>query len=295
MVKTAETEKILFNCSTLFCEPDDNSTQSPFYAIPVMRSMKSSPKSSSGLTLIELMISLAIGVIVLSSALGLVYTSAETRGMVKHSSELQEEAFFVTHTLKQQLAQTGYRGIIGGNPSSRSVPVATLTATYPAVASEWESGQVIKIADDTLHYRFDGASLADGTADGSVFDCLGNTIPQGSYQESEISLQGKKLICTVGTESIVLIGTDSGIEVEELDFTLGINNIDDNGVDRYIDASTATTADFMDTRHVTLNMLLASRDGVTRNNQTYQYRGVDTVATDNRLRLEVVVSVAIRN
>lgn len=257
--------------------------------------MKSSPRSTSGFTLIELMISIAIGIIILSSAVGLVYTSAETRSIVKHSAELQEEAFFITHTLKQQLAQTGYRGIIDGNPSSRSVPVATRATSFPSVPGEWETGQVIKTAADSLSYRFDGASQLDGSTDNSVFDCLGIPIPQGSLQVTEISLVDNQLVCTVDTESIVLIGTDQGIEVEALDFTLGINNIDDNGVDQYIDASSATTEDFLNTRHVALKLLLATRDGVTRNNQTYRYNGAETTATDNRLRLEVVVSVAIRN
>lgn len=257
--------------------------------------MRSGPKSSSGFTLIELMISVAIGVIILSVAVGLVFTSAESRRIVKHSAELQQEAFFVTHTLKQQLAQTGYRGIIPGNPSARSVPIATRAVTFPAVPGEWESGQVVKAENGTLFYRFDGASLFDGSADGSVFDCLGNTIPQGSHQESQISLQNNKLVCTVGTDSIVLIGTDDGTRVEQLDFSIGVDTDGDNGVDQLIESDAATTDDFLNARSLTLNMLLATRDAVIKNSKSYRYKGGDNTSTDNRLRTEVVVSVAIRN
>lgn len=250
---------------------------------------------SRGFTLIELMISLTIGVLVVSAAIALGTTAANSRKIVKHMAELQEEAFFVTHTIRQQLAQTGFRGIVPGNPSARSIPIASRTTVYPEVSGEWKSEQVIRITNNTLFYRFDGASFSDGTPDGSVYDCLGNLLPQGSLPVSALSMQNNQLVCTVGADSALLIGGGQGIRVEQLGFSLGVDNNNDGGVDQIIDSSAATTNDFINTRHLSVRMLLATRDGIIRHNQTYQYNGVQTTATDHRLRTEVVVSVAIRN
>lgn len=241
------------------------------------------------------MISLTIGALILTAATGLVSTAARSRSIVKHMAELQEEAFFVTHTIRQQLAQTGYRGIIPGTPSARSIPIADRGTTYPAVFGQWTAGQVIRTDNNTLFYRFDGASLSDGTPDGSIYDCLGNVIPQGSFPQSALSMQDNRLVCTVGANSTFLVGGGQGIRIEQLNFSLGIDNNNDGGVDQIIDSSTAASTDFINTRHLTVHMLLATRDNIIRHNQTYRYRGISTTATDHRLRTEVVVSVAIRN
>ena len=249
----------------------------------------------SGFTLIELMISMTIGILVLGAATGLIITAADSRNIVKHMAELQEEAFFVTHTLRQQLAQTGYRGIIPGTPSARSIPIASRTATFPSVSGDWQAGQVIRTDNNTLFYRYDGASHSDGTADGSVYDCLGNAIAQGSSQVAAISMQSNQLRCTVGSDTALLVGGGQNTRVEQLSFALGLDNNNDGGIDQIIDSTAATTTDFMNARHLTVRMLLATRDGIIKHKQTYRYNGIETTASDHRLRTEVVVSVAIRN
>ena len=248
-----------------------------------------------GFSLIELMISLTIGVIVLTSATGLVVSSADARRIVKFSAELQEESFFVTHLLKQQLAQAGYRRIGTASATTRAIPIPNLDDHYPAITGKWLSGQLINISGGALSYRFDGASNPDGTADGSIYDCFGNAVPFGVVIESSISLQSNSLVCSIGANSTMLIDGTRDTIIEQLVFTLGVDSNNDRTIDRTVDSSVATAADYSNARNLTIRMLLASRDGVIKHNQTYRFNGVDTTATDNRLRTEAVVPVALRH
>lgn len=249
--------------------------------------------SQSGFTLLELLISMSIGIIIVFSASGLMLTTAESRKAVKHSAELQEEAFFVTHLIKQQLAQAGFRSM-NSSPSYRSIPVPNLYDHFPAVSGSWNDGQLIRIAGNSLFYRYDGASLPDGTPDGSIYDCLGNAIPAGTIIESSISLQGNSLVCTVGTNTALLIDGSLDTRVEQMNIALGVDSNNDGQIDQSIDSSVATTADFEDTRSVTIRLLLSSKDNVIKHNQTYYFNGT-TTATDNRLRVEAVVTAALRH
>ena len=248
-----------------------------------------------GFTLIELMISLTIGVIVLTSATGLVVSSANARRIVKFSAELQEESFFVTHLLKQQLAQAGYRRIGIASTATRAIPIPNLDDHYPAVTGKWLSGQLINISAGALSFRFDGASHADGTADGSIYDCFGNAVPFGVVIESSIAMQGNSLICSIGTNTTPLIDGTGDTIIEQLVFTLGVDSNNDKNIDSTVDSSVATATDYSNARNLTIRMLLASRVGVIKHNQTYRFNGVDITATDNRLRTEAVVPVALRH
>ncbi len=248
-----------------------------------------------GFSLIEVMISILIGSLVMAAATGMIRTSALTRGIVSSNAELQQEAFFATHALRQQLAQIGYRSIDRAGIAGRTLPIASPERTFPAVSGVWEEGQTLRAAGNSLWYRFDGASAADGSADGSIYDCLGNALPFGVAYEVQLSLQANQLVCTVGADSLALVGSANGTQVEQLEFSLGVDTDGDNGIDLNVAASAATAAELRDARHIMVRMLLASPDNVLSHNQTYRYQGVDVTATDRRVRNEVVVSVGLRN
>lgn len=248
-----------------------------------------------GLTLIELMISIVIGVLVLLIATGMIKSSISNRGVVRNMSDLQTQSYFFSSSIYQQLTQIGYRHIDHDSVDDRLLPIATYDQAFPAQSDVWADGQVVHATADSLWYRFDGASTSEGDADGSIFDCLGNSLPSGSTYEARLSLSDNQLLCTVGTDTAVLVGESDGISVEQLNITLGVDTDDDGNVDSQIDASTASGADFLGTQQITLRMLLASRDYVTDAQQTYHYNDSEIVASDNRLRTEAVVSVAIRN
>ena len=249
----------------------------------------------SGFTLIELMISLTIGALVLAAATGLMVTAAEARNSVKHTTELQEEAFFISHVLKQQLAQIGFRNIGPLSGITRAMPIASKNTAYPFESGEWENGQVIKLDSNGFSYRFEGASLASGVADGSVYDCLGTAVPAGTSVVATVELQSDQLLCTVGTNNAILIPGGTGVSIEQLIIQLGVDTANSGTIDRVVDSTTATTSDYLNARHVTIRMLLASRDNIVKYNKDYHFNGTDLTASDKRLRTEAVVSVALRN
>ena len=255
---------------------------------------KNASCSQRGFTLLELIISFSIGTVVLLAASSLIVSSAQSRKVIKHTAELQEESIFVSHLLKQQLAQAGYRSLQPTTGASTAIPVPAVSTHYPAVTWRWAAGQLINVIGGALLYRFDGASRPDGSPDNSIFDCLGNPIPAGTIIESSISVTNNSLVCTVGTNTRLLVDGSQGVRVEQLQMTLGVDTDGDDEIDQTVSTALATQADFRNTRNLTMRLLLATEDNTVRYNQTYFFNG-PTTATDNRVRLESVVSVALRH
>ncbi len=252
------------------------------------------PVLQAGFTLLELLISITIGMILMLAATSMVISTAESRRIVRYTAELQEEAFYIAHIIKQQLAQSGFRSIVMPTGASRAIPIANRDVHFPAVAGRWTDGQLVNATGNTLWYRFDGASRPDGTPDGSIYDCLGNAIPAGAIVESSISVQGNDLLCTVGGTTELLVDGSNGTRVEGMQITLGVDSNGDGEVDRIPGTATATNADFQNAINITVRILLASEDNAINHNQTYFFNGPIT-ATDNRLRVESVASVALRH
>jgi len=250
---------------------------------------------SRGFTLIELLISLIIGIIVISAASSLLQTSARTRNIVRHTAFLQEQAFFTTHTLRQQLSQTGYRGIDPALIGGHTIPVGTHSSTFPAVPGEWDTGQLIRVRANVLSYRFAGGSASDGSVDNSIYDCAGNALVSGPIYEAHISLLANRLVCSIGAQNTTLLGSDENVAVEQIAYLLGVDNDNDNIIDAMVTPAAATATDFFNTRHITIRLLTATQNNNVSHKQKYRFNGVETQATDNRLRNEIVVSVALRN
>lgn len=247
------------------------------------------PSRCSGFTLIELLTSLVIGLLIMTAATSLAVTSADSRRLVKLQSELQDNSFFISQLLKQQFAQIGYRPIdLSGD--ARAMPIRNVQQYFPIVTGEWTQGQVLKVTGNTLSFRFDGASNPDGTPDGSVFDCLGNAVAAGTIIETDLSIQDNNLDCTIGTDSERLAD-----DIEQMIITLGVDNNNDGSIDNVVDSAAASEADFSNAVKLNVNLLLRTRDNLTKTKKTYRFNGADIVATDNRLRKEVAFSVALRN
>lgn len=227
-------------------------------------------------------------------ATGLVLSSVTSRSVVRNMAKLQKEAYFVSSTVYQQLTQIGFRSIDPANLDGRLVPVASTEQAFPAIDGEWQAGQLMRATEYSFSYRFQGASTIDDEADETIFDCLGNSLDNSTY-EAKLSLTNNRLECSVGTEMAVLVGEDEGIIVEEVVFTLGVDSDNDDGIDTQVSAKLATLDEVQNTRQVTMRMLLATRDHVVKSPQTYHFNGNEFVANDKKLRTETVISVAIRN
>ncbi len=86
------------------------------------------PLRQSGVTLIELMVGLAIGLLVVAVAMGALMVSRGISGTVSDASGIQQQGAYILRVLSQQLRQTGSLYLnpdpVGGNSTDVLSPVA---------------------------------------------------------------------------------------------------------------------------------------------------------------------------
>mgnify|MGYP002145104645 CR=1 FL=1 len=86
------------------------------------------PPRQSGVTLIELMVGLAIGLLVVAVAMGALMVSRGISGTVSDASGIQQQGAYILRVVSQQLRQTGSLYLnpdpVGGNSTDVLSPVA---------------------------------------------------------------------------------------------------------------------------------------------------------------------------
>jgi len=251
--------------------------------------------TSKGFTLLELLVAMAIGTFVAASGISLYRTSLSMNHSVTYKSELQVGAFFLSHVLRQQFAQIGYRPIDENRIDGRVMPIADRSEAFPEVPDNWETGQTIAINKKSLLYRFRGAANTALAEENSIYDCLGRLIDNNSIQESTITVQDNQLICTSNSDTGVILGTESGVVVEDIVYELSVDDDGDGVIDRSIDSAIATNADFINVRQLGVRVLLATPDSVLSDNAAYHFNGVEYTSSDRKLRVETAVFMALRN
>lgn len=278
---------------------------------------------SSGFSLIELLIAMAIGIIVL-----VVISDSYVSGMFVHnrqSEELRvhESARFASELLARSIRRSGYRNTWEGKPSNSGKPqefCATLPtgsqmagrtapATIdPAAANMAGTAVAVANASDVIRVRGYGEDNAAGTAaDGSVLDCLGNAIRRGQLVEETLYVANDNtnngepaLYCRTsfggGSAAPLIPG------VERLKILYGEDTDDDGTINRYVDFSQLTPGTGPDNvREVMVSMIVRSPDPINRqltpmtNNQFSQLGSTFVAPEDNRLRRVYSTSVAVRN
>ena len=256
---------------------------------------RSTIKHDAGFTLIELLVAMLIGTLVVGVSLSMFQHSARTRGIVVSTSELQEEAFFVSHVLSQQLAQIGHRGIDESLVGGRGLPFRELDVAFPEVTGSWEAGQYLAMTSNTVSMRFYGASNSSGTPDNSIYDCLGTPVGSNELRESTFTVNSGQLYCTVGAISAVLAGSTDGFRVDNIIPMIGVDSNGDGVPDQRIAGKDATIDDFNKAKHVELRLLLGTKDNLPAVERSFLFDGTEITSTENRQWTEVSVSVVIRN
>lgn len=254
------------------------------------------PSGQAGITLIELLVSLVIGLTVSTVAASLIGGVMSSRDKVSGNVDLQETNYFVSQSLRQILVQAGYRALDSNMGSTvGAFPMPDANAFFAEVNGQWEQGQFIKATSQSLSVRYGGDSRADGTADNSIYDCLGTPVAADEQVVTTISLLNQELICTTGIENDVMIGADSGTRVENMRIQVGVDDDADGSADRYILSSVASQADLLSTVALEIRLLLASEDNTLDYSKPYEFAGQSYTPGDKRARRETVVMVSLRN
>ena len=254
-----------------------------------------SSESIRGFTLIELLIALLVGSIILLGVSSFLQNSASAHKRVSNLRLLQDDAGYGATLLRQQIAQIGYRSVNRAFIDTRRLPVAELNQQFPAVDGEWLAGQTIKADASSMSYRFSGASTAMATPDGSIQNCVGDSIDEDTIVESVLRLENGLLTCTVNDVTETIMGGLQGSAVEQMQVHIGIDDGNDRSIDRFINATAAADTDFVNAKYIRIRFLLASEDYALDSHQTYMFDGAEQTATDLKLRKEVVIAMGIRN
>jgi type IV pilus assembly protein PilW len=129
-------------------------------------------KMAAGFSLIELMISIAIGLMIITALIGVVVSSSSASRSNQRTSEVQTNGRYATDLLKHDLRAAGFRGYTWAEPTA---PTTTLT---PVTGECLEAGATA------------GAFVSNirqgvwGTNDSNPFSA--NCIPAASYARGDV-------------------------------------------------------------------------------------------------------------
>lgn len=254
----------------------------------------------NGLSLVELLIALALGLILTLGVVEIFLSSKQTYTVVTAQSETQENGRVVKHFIGKSLRHAGYW-------SDPTVPylfpnqgVFAENQIFFATNNDSTDANVVD-GTDTLTVRFNGSS------DGRVRGCTGMTPDENEVvvdryfvRPAGANTNVPSLVCESNRLDFsgTILATDSQeliIGVEDLQLELGIGNAD--RVTRYVSPNGVT--DWGAVRSVGYAVVTTSNSDTSgqRNNTTYQLIGGETYIApgDNRVRQVHRETVFLRN
>lgn len=269
---------------------------------------RSAPRGSRGLSLIELMIAMTIGLVILMAVSSGYLSGLAMQRTHTDVSHLQESGRFAFELMAKAARVSGYRntyavyptGATGGVPSefcsTATLGSQILALNDPATispASTTLAGTTVTVlnSSDVLRVRYFGEDNAAGTAaDGSVLDCLGNAVRRGGNSSVPVedtlyvatdsttdpSNPQPALFCrnsTAGGNGTALIPG-----VENMQILYGEDIDSDGRVDRYAPYSLVSNPDSVYTLMVSLVLVtpnIVATNGVAR---TFNHFGTDYAA-----------------
>ncbi len=183
--------------------------------------------SQHGLSLIELMIAITLGLLVLA-AIGSIYIgSRQTFRLQDDNARLQESGRYALEVVGRSIRQAGYWNM----PIS---PVATATAFVPLAGGAVITGlDGAAGAPDTVTVQYDG--LAGDR------DCEGNVLAADAVTQDAYRLNNSELQCdgnadgTVDHQALVA-------DIEDIQILYGIDTTGNQSVDQYVVAPAAGSA-----------------------------------------------------
>jgi len=154
-----------------------------------------------GVLLLELLVGLAVGMLVVTAATGLLLLSRGTTTTVTELSHLQQQGAHALRVIGRYVRQAGAQDL-RADPASAYFSMApkTMEGDMPVEAitgSEGSNG-----APDALSVSHQRAS---GLPAGSESDCLGS-IPKGAVITSSFRVAGENLRCGNGVQSYAMTG-----------------------------------------------------------------------------------------
>lgn len=188
----------------------------------------------TGVTLVELMIAMLIGLFLLEGVLYIFQSSKSGARLIEAEATMHDNALFAIESLNHTIRMTGhndYDNVTSTyDPSLTYADIAIPGGTNGDViqGSEGASG-----APDTIIVYFKGA------ADGTTLDCLGGTVAAGTVVRNTFSINANnELECAVGAQPAQPLVSG----VTDMQVTWGIDNDADGEADQFVSYASLNTA-----------------------------------------------------
>lgn len=99
--------------------------------MPLFLTTKGAPRKQSGVSLIEILVSIAVGLFILAGVVQLYATTTQNSSMVSGSSVIQENARLLFSRVETDVSRAGYAGCMNFNADARRVQNIINQATDP--------------------------------------------------------------------------------------------------------------------------------------------------------------------
>lgn len=226
--------------------------------------LKNCPASYKGMTLVEIMIALVIGLVLTGGVLEIFISSKQSYRSLETLSRLQGGGRIAMMIMGERMRMAGYK----------SNALAADTTVFPA-AGAFAAGQVVTGPNDvpgtpdTISVRF------EGNTGGTVQDCLGNVVAAGTLATISFSVNTatNEFRCSI----------DGGVtwqpfitDVTDMQILYGIDTDGTRTANKFIPAISVLLAEWSGV--VSVRMTLA----LNANNYSQSY--TNTIALRNRAR-----------
>lgn len=240
-----------------------------------------------GMTLIELMISIVLGLLLVAVVIQIYVGSKATYNKQEDLSRLQENGRVALDVIGRVARISGFK----------SNPAADLSTLFPSTARAITGTPGAGSSSDSLVIRFQGSGNGLGTADGSVVDCLGTTydsnvtIYNRLYIDNNATTGRPGLFCDTGTVIAEVIN-----DIENMRFLYGVDISGDGVVDYYVPAGLVPNWDQVASLRIGLVAATPNLINPTLDTSTYNVAGItyDPV-DDRRSRRLYSMTIALRN
>lgn len=245
----------------------------------VPRSGLSAAGSQRGLTLVELMVALVLGLFLLAVVGTLFLGSKQTYRTQENLARMQENGRFVLDLLGRNVREAGYK-IISFAPPAADTSLSAKFAASALVLSPGFAGDIAgaNTNPDSITVSYDSAT-----------DCV-NVAAPGGRAVNQFSINANQLVCLGNSSATAqaMLG-----DVEDMQILYGESAGNNR---RYVAAGTAglNMANVVSARACVL--LRSADDNLATRAQTYMdCNGVNVTAADRRIRRTYTATFNLRN
>jgi len=233
-------------------------------------------RPSPGLSLIELMVAIALGLILVAVIVQIYIGSKTTYNKQEDLSRLQENGRVALEIIGRAGRVVGFKSN-PGTPTNQIFPAAT-----PAIIGTPGGAGV----SDSITIRFQGSGNGAGTPNGSVVNCLGAAIDSNAIAVNRFFIANNAagrpgLFCdTTGVATAP--GVEVVSEIEHMRFLYGVDTSGDGVADFYVPADAVSNWDQVVSMRIGLIAATPNAVNPALDAQTYNVLGNSYDPTDDR-------------